>query len=479
MRLELLDQHRTNIAELDGRDRQIVAELDHLVERTHTTLDHLVGLATRSVVELLVEVGDPRRFTDGGFALFNGTAPLVASSGEGPNEPDRYRLTGHAWVPAQMPVAFPGHQVTATSSWPLEDQVEFCRAGWSGTRTTGDRAMRFERRAVSLRPRVPNRERSTLTQPVRGSMMKHDIPAPTGAIDWASETHVGAVVDHLGELVAGYDFAHTGAGLATMLRRFAQHGVEAVAIERPDGPVVETLLAADLEVFVISPRQLKNLRGRYGSAGNKDDAFDAFVLADVLRTDRRRLQPLERNSEPTRALRVLTRARKDLIGARVALGNQLLANLQIGLPGAVGLFHRLDSPISLAFLRRFPTAAKAAWLSPKRLDAWLGRQGYPGGKTGAALLAQFLAAPAGIRGPEADARATVTVALVDAIERLNIQVVALERQIRADLRDHPDAHIFTSLPKGGTIRAPTLLAEIGDARGRFPTDDSLAALARL
>lgn len=307
--------------------------------------------------------------------------------------------------------------------------------------------------------------------------MKHDIPAPTGAIDWASETHVGAVVDHLGELVAGYDFAHTGAGLATMLRRFAQHGVEAVAIERPDGPVVETLLAADLEVFVISPRQLKNLRGRYGSAGNKDDAFDAFVLADVLRTDRRRLQPLERNSEPTRALRVLTRARKDLIGARVALGNQLLANLQIGLPGAVGLFHRLDSPISLAFLRRFPTAAKAAWLSPKRLDAWLGRQGYPGGKTGAALLAQFLAAPAGIRGPEADARATVTVALVDAIERLNIQVVALERQIRADLRDHPDAHIFTSLPKGGTIRAATLLAEIGDARGRFPTDDSLAALA--
>lgn len=92
VRLDLLDLHRTNIAELDRRDRQIVAELDQLVAHTHTTLDHLVGLATRSVVELLVEVGDPRRFTDGGFALFNGTAPLVASSGEGANEPDRHRL---------------------------------------------------------------------------------------------------------------------------------------------------------------------------------------------------------------------------------------------------------------------------------------------------------------------------------------------------------------------------------------------------
>ena len=240
---------------------------------------------------------------------------------------------------------------------------------------------------------------------------------------------------------------------------------------------VETLLDANLEVFVISPRQLKNLRGRYGSAGIKDDALDAFVLADVLRTDRRRLQPLQRDTDRTRAMRALTRARKDLIGARVALGNQLLANLQIGLPGAIRLFHRLDSPISLAFLRRFPTADKASWLSPKRLDAWLARQGYPGGETGAQLHAKFLTAPAGIRGPEADARATVTVALVDSIHQLNTQVADLERRIRHTLADHPDAHIFTSLPKGGTIRAATLLAEIGDARGRFPTDDALAALA--
>ena len=234
--------------------------------------------------------------------------------------------------------------------------------------------------------------------------MKHDIPAPTGAIDWASESHVGAVVDHDGELVARYDFSHTAEGLAAMLRRFASHGVEAVAIERGDGPVVETLLDAAFEVFVISSRQLKNLRGRYGSAGNKDDALDAFVLADVLRTDRRRLRPLERDGDRTRAVRALTRARKDLIAARVALGNQLLANLQIALPGVIGLFHRLDSPISLAFLRRFTTADKTAWLSAKRLDAWLSRQGYAGGKTGTALHATFLAAPAGIRGPEAAAR---------------------------------------------------------------------------
>jgi transposase len=280
-----------------------------------------------------------------------------------------------------------------------------------------------------------------------------------------------------GRLLARYEFSHTAAGLAAMLRRFAQHGVERVAIERPDGPVVETLLDGGFTVFVIHPRQLKNLRGRYGNAGNKDDALDAFVLADVLRTDALRLRPLERDTDPTRALRALTRARKDLVEARVALTNQLLANLQLALPGAIGLFHDLDSPISLAWLRRFTTQTQADWLSPKRFDAWLRGQGYCGRKTGQQLHDHLTAAPRGLEGIEADARGLVTSALLDAIGHLNSRIDLLERQIREQLELHPDAHIFTSLPKGGIVRAATLLAEIGDARGRFPTDDALAALA--
>ncbi len=56
--------------------------------------------------------------------------------------------------------------------------------------------------------------------------------------------------------------------------------------------MVDALLEAGFTVVVISPRQIKSLRSRYGSAGNKDDRFDAYVLADTLRTDRPRLRPL-------------------------------------------------------------------------------------------------------------------------------------------------------------------------------------------
>ena len=46
---------------------------------------------------------------------------------------------------------------------------------------------------------------------------------------------------------------------------------------------------------------------------------------------------------------------------RVATLNELRCNLELTLPGAIGLFSRPDSPITLAFLRRFPTAAGSPW----------------------------------------------------------------------------------------------------------------------
>ena len=94
----------------------------------------------------------------------------------------------------------------------------------------------------------------------------------------------------------------------------------------------------------------KNLRSRYGSAGNKDDRFDAFVLADTLRTDRARLRPLVPDSPATTALRATCRARRDLVAHRAAVANQLREHLKRVFPGPLGLFEDLDSVISLTFL---------------------------------------------------------------------------------------------------------------------------------
>ncbi|HYR14303.1 MAG TPA: IS110 family transposase, partial [Mycobacterium sp.] len=200
----------------------------------------------------------------------------------------------------------------------------------------------------------------------------------TCGIDWANDDHAVCVVDAAGKVAQRFIAEHTGKGLAGLVRRLRRAGVGEVAIERPDGTVVETLLEAGFIVVVISPNQLKNLRGRYGSAGNKDDRFDSFVLADTLRTDRARLRPLVPGTPATISLRMTVRARRDVVRHRVAVCNQLRAHLAAVFPGAVGLFAAIDSPISLKFLTRFDSQDRADWLSLTRLTAWLANASYSG-----------------------------------------------------------------------------------------------------
>jgi transposase len=155
----------------------------------------------------------------------------------------------------------------------------------------------------------------------------------------------------------------------------------------------------------------------------------------------------------------------------------LRAHLHIVFPGATTLFADIDSPITLTFLDRFPTQETADWLSPKRLATWLKSVRYSGGADPAVLHARLLAAPRGSTGPHAASHTVTTAALVAVLRVLTAQIKVLAASIGEQLDAHPDAAIFQSLPRSGSIRAARLLAEIGDARGRFPTRDSLTCLA--
>jgi transposase len=296
-------------------------------------------------------------------------------------------------------------------------------------------------------------------------------------VDWAIDAHAVCVVDGEGQLRVEFDVAHTADGLAELCRRVQRVGARRVAIERADGPVVDALLEAGLDVVVVASRSVKALRERYGTSGNKSDRSDAFVLADCLRTDGHRWRSLEPDSPATVTLRTHVRARKDLVETRVAVANQLRAHLRIVFPGAVGLFCDIDSSVSLRFLERFPSSTRAAWLSEKRLGSWLRANGYSGRTTPAELHARLIAAPAGINGNEGDARGAITLAYVTVLKTLRAQIDELNTRLDELLDAHPDAVIFRSLPRCATVRAATLLAEIGDCRARFPDGESLACLA--
>jgi len=305
-----------------------------------------------------------------------------------------------------------------------------------------------------------------------------DVP-PGGVcagIDWASGSHAVCVVDVAGKVKDRFTAAHDGAGIAALIARLRQDRVGEVAIERSDGPLVDALLAAGFTVAVITSRQVKNLRSRFVASGAKDDGFDAYVLADTLRTDRARLRPLVPDSPATLALRQAVRFRKELVRDRVRACNRLRAHLQTAFPGAAGLFCALDSQLSLAFLAAFPSRQAASRLDEQAIAAWLGTVPFRGRAAPAGVLAARLAAAVPGTGDDA-AQAAVTVQMAGAAADAAARIRALEAEIAARLAAHPDQHIFTSLPRAGTVRAARLLAEIGDCRSRYPDPQALAGAA--
>ena len=297
-------------------------------------------------------------------------------------------------------------------------------------------------------------------------------------LDWASQTHAACVIDEHGTVGVQFEIKHDAAGLAELCRRLKQAGANAVAIERPSGLIVDALLEGGFTVVPIHPNVVKATRPRYRSHGGKSDASDAYLLADLLRTDGHRFKPLAPQSDDIRALRALVRGRDDLVATRVQLANQLRSLLESFWPGAAEVFADVDSPIALAFILRYPTPESASRLGPKRMAAFCAQHAYSGRRSADELLARLHQAPAVTLGElEMEAKGELALSLARTLDRLVDQIRLLTSRIEHHVGSIEDGRILMSFPRAGRVCAAQILSELGSVRERFDSDEHLAAEA--
>jgi transposase len=198
-------------------------------------------------------------------------------------------------------------------------------------------------------------------------------------LDWGNSHHQLCILDAAGRMVHQGKYAHDVAGADALAYQLGQYGpVEGIAIERSEGLLVESLQQQGHRLFCVSPKMSARARERYRLAPTKSDAFDAFVLADSLRHERRHWRSLATPSPLPAELRALTRDRERLIFNQRDVENQLRAIVLTFHPGVLHLFSSLDRDITLAFLRDYPTPAQASRVGAARMAAFCARHGYSG-----------------------------------------------------------------------------------------------------
>ncbi len=312
------------------------------------------------------------------------------------------------------------------------------------------------------------------------------MPAVACGIDWAQDHHDLAIVDDEGKVLASERIPDTAEGLSTLLGLLARHdtadGSLPIAIETSRGLLVAGLRAAGRRVFAINPFAVSRYRDRYRSSGGKSDAFDAMVLANILRTDAAAHRPLPADSQAVQALRVLTRAQQDAAWENNEVTNRVRALLKAFFPAALAAFerggrHRLDSAACRTVLAAAPTPAAARKLTARQLAALLKRAGRQRGITAeAARLRELLRQETMRQQPEIEQAMGLQLrGLLRQLDAICATLADLEAAVETAFHAHPDSAIVSSFPGVGTQLGARFLAEIGDDRTRFADARALKA----
>jgi len=298
------------------------------------------------------------------------------------------------------------------------------------------------------------------------------------ALDWAADHHDVVVVDRTGAIAAEFRFAHTASGWAEFTDKMNPFAGCPLALETSSGPAVDQLLQRGWILYPVNPKAAQRYRERKAPSGTKSDRHDTWSLADALRTDGHGWRPLVPQDEATATLRALCRDEMALIEQRTALVNQLIAALREYYPAALEAFNDWTAPYAWALLIQFPTPAELQAAGKRKWEKFLHTHRLWHPSTAPERLKVFAAANALPASPPiVTAKSLLAISLVRVLQALEKQLDEYRQRINQAFTQHPDHHVFGSLPGAGEKLAPRLLGELGSARQVYPDPDALCCQA--
>jgi transposase len=301
-------------------------------------------------------------------------------------------------------------------------------------------------------------------------------------IDWSQNKHDICLLNPSGVIQAQTVIDHSETGFCQLDHLRKQLGASpqecAIGVETAHSILIDFLWDRSYSsIYVLPPSLVKGSRTRLRSSGARDDPSDAFLIADILRTDLGRLHCWQPDSPLTRQIRVRVRLIDFLTTQIVRLTNRQRAVLLRYFPAAADLFSGLNTLIAQHFILHYPTPQAASQLDLPSFRSFAKQHRYPRPSKLAAILAK-------LDHPYPQAHQDlVEVYQFEAQElaHMLLQTIRLKRtttkELTSLLSEHPDYPIYASLPGTGDYLQAALLSKLGDDRQRFGSANHLQALA--
>jgi len=296
--------------------------------------------------------------------------------------------------------------------------------------------------------------------------------------DWARDHHAVVLINAAGQILSEFEFDHTPEGWKVFQQKTAPYPNLAIAIETSQGAAVDQLLQRHLLVYPVNPLAAQSYRRRQAPSGTKTDQLDAWGLADALRVDGQRWKPLRPRDPLSEKLRLLCKDQVALIQQRTLLVNQLQQALVEYYPAALEAFADWTASFTWDFLIEFPTPRNLVQAGRRRWEKFLHTHKLWRPET-AAKRVEIFARAEQFQGaaPLIDAKSQLAVSLAKVLRTLEQQLAQYHQQIQALFQEHPDHHLFGSLPEAKAVLAPRLLGAMGSDPDRYGSAEVLQCLA--
>lgn len=297
-------------------------------------------------------------------------------------------------------------------------------------------------------------------------------------VDLADRKHDICILDSTGMKLKEFSVPHSPEGLDKLIAEIRAFSMDIhnvfISAETSKHLFMEYLHALGYTVYSINPKSVDRARDRFSPAGAKDDARDAQVLADLIRTDQHQYRPLRNDSSELKELQLLVRDRESLVTLRVRLENQITACLKSYYPQALECFCRLDQQSTITFLKAFPTPTALANADLNNLEETLKTCYNNRWKSKAKdLFSLGKQKQFHVDSPTIRVKSRLLLSLLNQLELLVQDIKEYDKEIECLVKSHPDSEIFLTLKGVGTNLAARLIVEFGDDHSYYPHANAL------